>query len=161
GFPPGDDPAAGAGPRAESGPPAVPAAPVNSCLFTGDTGAADAVTAGESGTMELIHDLEPLLRRDRPQDPARDGAGLRFRPLGSRREGGVPAGIELRDARRRTCVYLPAGDDRPETNEATSPRGEARTDGSGLQFETLRHGGDFDDAMPQAIRLTDADGRRF
>ena len=31
--------------------------------------------------------------------------------------------------------------------------------GTGLRFETLEHGGEFPDAMPQAIRLTDAEGR--
>lgn len=33
-------------------------------------------------------------------------------------------------------------------------------DGSTLVFETLEHGGDYPDAMPQAIRITDADGRQ-
>jgi hypothetical protein len=32
-------------------------------------------------------------------------------------------------------------------------------DGTGLRFETMDHGGEYPDAMPQAIRLTDADGR--
>ena len=32
-------------------------------------------------------------------------------------------------------------------------------DGTGLRFETLEHGGEFPDTMPQAIRLTDAEGR--
>ena len=32
-------------------------------------------------------------------------------------------------------------------------------DGSGLRFETLEHGGEFPDTMPQAIRLMDAEGR--
>ena len=32
-------------------------------------------------------------------------------------------------------------------------------DGTGLRFETLEHGGEFSDAMPQAIRVTDAEGR--
>jgi hypothetical protein len=31
-------------------------------------------------------------------------------------------------------------------------------DGSGLKFETLEHGGEFPDAMPQAIKVTDAEG---
>jgi hypothetical protein len=29
-------------------------------------------------------------------------------------------------------------------------------DGSGLRFETMEHGGEFPDAMPQAIRMTRA-----
>jgi hypothetical protein len=32
-------------------------------------------------------------------------------------------------------------------------------DGTGLRFETLEHGGDYPDTMPQAIRLIDAHGR--
>ena len=32
-------------------------------------------------------------------------------------------------------------------------------DGSGLRFETLDHGGEYPDTMPQAIKLTEAEGR--
>lgn len=32
-------------------------------------------------------------------------------------------------------------------------------DGSGLTFKTLEHGGEYPDLMPQAIKLTDAEGR--
>ena len=32
-------------------------------------------------------------------------------------------------------------------------------DGTGLTFETLEHGGEYPDTMPQAIRVTDAEGR--
>jgi hypothetical protein len=32
-------------------------------------------------------------------------------------------------------------------------------DGTGLQFETLDHGGEYPDTMPQAIKLIDAGGR--
>src|SRR4030081_2448952 len=32
-------------------------------------------------------------------------------------------------------------------------------DGRGLTFETLEHGGEYPDTMPQAIKLTDAKGR--
>jgi hypothetical protein len=31
--------------------------------------------------------------------------------------------------------------------------------GAGLRFETMEHGGEYPDAMPQAIKLTDAEGR--
>ena len=31
--------------------------------------------------------------------------------------------------------------------------------GSGLQFETLEHCGEYPDTMPQAVRITDAEGR--
>ena len=32
-------------------------------------------------------------------------------------------------------------------------------DGRGWKFETLEHGGEYPDTMPQAIKLTDAKGR--
>jgi hypothetical protein len=32
-------------------------------------------------------------------------------------------------------------------------------DGTGLRFETFDHGGEYPDTMPQAIKLTDPDGR--
>jgi len=32
-------------------------------------------------------------------------------------------------------------------------------DGTGLRFEAFDHGGEYPDTMPQAIKLTDADGR--
>ena len=31
--------------------------------------------------------------------------------------------------------------------------------GTGLRFETMEHCGEFPDTMPQAIKLTDAEGR--
>ena len=31
--------------------------------------------------------------------------------------------------------------------------------GDGLTFETLEHGGEYPDTMPQAIKMTDAEGR--
>ena len=32
-------------------------------------------------------------------------------------------------------------------------------DGTGLRFETLDHGGEYPDTMPQAIKLINAEGR--
>jgi hypothetical protein len=43
----------------------------------------------------------------------------------------------------------------PPEKRPQDPRG----DGTGLTFETLEHGGEYPDAVPQAIRLTDAEGR--
>ena len=36
---------------------------------------------------------------------------------------------------------------------------DPKLDGSGLRFETMDHGGEYPDAMPQAIKLTDPQGR--
>jgi hypothetical protein len=32
-------------------------------------------------------------------------------------------------------------------------------DGTGLRFETMEHGGEYPDTMPQAVKLIDAEGR--
>ena len=32
-------------------------------------------------------------------------------------------------------------------------------DGTGVRFETMEHGGEYPDTMPQAIKLIDAEGR--
>jgi hypothetical protein len=32
-------------------------------------------------------------------------------------------------------------------------------DGTGLRFETMEHGGEYPDTMPQSIKLIDAEGR--
>ena len=32
-------------------------------------------------------------------------------------------------------------------------------DGTGVRFETMEHGGEYPDSMPQAIKLIDAEGR--
>jgi hypothetical protein len=36
---------------------------------------------------------------------------------------------------------------------------DPKMDGTGLTFETMEHGGEYPDTMPQAIKLTDAEGR--
>ncbi len=45
-----------------------------------------------------------------------------------------------------------------ELSEHDRPQDPA-LDGRGWTFETLEHGGDYPDTMPQAIRATDAQGR--
>jgi hypothetical protein len=36
---------------------------------------------------------------------------------------------------------------------------DSHLDGTGLRFETMEHGGEYPDTMPQAIKLIDAEGR--
>ncbi|MFL6819797.1 MAG: hypothetical protein ACJ8EF_17855 [Bradyrhizobium sp.] len=36
---------------------------------------------------------------------------------------------------------------------------DADLNGTGLRFETMEHGGEYPDAMPQAIKLIDPEGR--
>ena len=45
-----------------------------------------------------------------------------------------------------------------ELTETMRPQGPYG-DGTGLRFETGEHGGDYPDNMPQAITVTDAQGR--
>jgi hypothetical protein len=46
----------------------------------------------------------------------------------------------------------------PELSPEKRPQ-DTDLDGSGLRFEPIEHGGDYPDRMPQAIKLTDAEGR--
>jgi hypothetical protein len=36
---------------------------------------------------------------------------------------------------------------------------DPQMNGAGLRFETMEHGGEYPDTMPQAIKLIDAEGR--
>jgi hypothetical protein len=45
-----------------------------------------------------------------------------------------------------------------ELTEEKRPQ-DLKKDGSTLKFETLEHGGEYPDLMPQAIRVTDTEGR--
>ena len=51
------------------------------------------------------------------------------------------------------CIY-----EYEEFTPETRPQ-DPYGDGTGLTFTTLAHGGEEPDNMPQAIRLTDAEGR--
>lgn len=58
---------------------------------------------------------------------------------------------EYTDGSRQIHTFDPMGeDDRPQ---------DPSMNGEGLTFETLEHGGEYPDLMPQAIKLTDADGK--
>ena len=46
----------------------------------------------------------------------------------------------------------------PELSPEKRPQ-DPRLDGSGLRFEPIEHGGEYPDTMPQAVKVTDADGR--
>ena len=45
-----------------------------------------------------------------------------------------------------------------EMTPAKRPQ-DLHMDGTGLRFETMDHGGEYPDTMPQAIKLIDAEGR--
>ena len=51
----------------------------------------------------------------------------------------------------QTHTYLEMTPDRRPQDESLA--------GTGWKFETLEHGGEYPDCMPQAIRATDAEGR--
>ena len=46
----------------------------------------------------------------------------------------------------------------PELTPEKRPQ-DPSMDGTGLHFETMEHGGDYPDTMPQAVKLVDAEGR--
>jgi hypothetical protein len=46
----------------------------------------------------------------------------------------------------------------PELSPEKRPQ-DPHLDGTGLRYEPIEHGGDYPDTMPQAIKVTDAQGR--
>jgi hypothetical protein len=86
-----------------------------------------------------------------------DGTGLYFHTQEHHGYDCCPEAVVLIDARNRSCVYL-CEQELSDTSERPADRD---MDGWGLRFETLAHGGEFPDKMPQAIQVTDAEGRSY
>src|SRR4051794_23418758 len=105
------------------------------------------------GGFRHVHTYEPTTREKRPQDRQRNGAELRLLPLERHGFDGCPEALDVYDAQGRHCTYViqqefGAEFDRPEI---ATPADIARVD-------TLEHGGDYDDDMPQLVRLWDNAG---
>jgi hypothetical protein len=79
---------------------------------------------------------------------------LEARPGRPRGTDGCPEVIVVRDwFRGNTYVVqerFSETSQRPRSNDMA---------GRDLRYETLEHGGEYDDDMPQAIRVTDSEGR--
>ena len=103
----------------------------------------------------LVHRYEEMTREKRPQDARLNGRGLQFEPQEHHGFDCCPEVIVLRDAETRSCVYVC---EQRFSNSAERPE-DPEMDGSGLRFETLAHGGEIFDRMPQALRVTDEQGR--
>lgn len=63
--------------------------------------------------MKLTHRFARLLPEERPQDPHRDGTGLRFETMehGGEYPDTMPQAIKLIDAKGRSCIYVPITQD--------------------------------------------------
>jgi hypothetical protein len=59
--------------------------------------------------MKLTHKFAQMTAEKRPQDPSRDGTGLRFETLdhGGEYPDTMPQAIKLTDAEGRSCIYVP------------------------------------------------------
>jgi hypothetical protein len=115
---------------------------------------------------QLRHTYEEMTPEKRPQDVhykgvrcgavlgRRDGTGLQFLP----REHGYdacPEAIVVKDWFRGEATYVVQ-----DSFSDTSQRPQSHSlDGRELSFETLEHGGEYPDDMPQAIRVIDPQGR--
>jgi hypothetical protein len=106
----------------------------------------------------ITHEFEEMTPEKRPQDHhRRDGRGLRYDTSehGGAEPDVMPQAITVMDLDDRSCVFVPekqpSGDDQRPQDEPM--------DGSDLRFEPLTYGGEYDDNMPQSIRVTDREGR--
>ena len=59
--------------------------------------------------MKLVEKFRELMPEKRPQDPHRNGTGLRFETMdhGGAYSDAMPQAIKLIDAEGRSCIYLP------------------------------------------------------
>jgi len=59
--------------------------------------------------MKLVEKFRELIPEKRPQDPHRNGTGLRFETLdhGGEYADTMPQAIKLIDAEGRSCIYVP------------------------------------------------------
>ena len=104
---------------------------------------------------KAVHTYRPLTPEKRPQDPKRDGSGLRYVTMEHRGiPNSMPLAIEMTDELGRRCLYVAP----PDLADNDCPD-DPEMDGSTLRFQTLDHGGEYDDDMPQSIRVTDEQGR--
>jgi hypothetical protein len=102
-----------------------------------------------------VHRYRNFTPEMRPRDPSRDGSGLSYETLEHRGiPNMMPLAIEVRDQHGRRCLYVPPND--LEDNQCPD---DPEMNGSTLRFQTLDHGGEYDDDMPQAVRVTDEQGR--
>src|SRR5437762_492232 len=106
------------------------------------------------GGFRQVHTYEPLRREKRPQDPRRNGAELRLLPLERHGFDGCPEALDVYDAEGRLCTYVVQ-----EEFSLDSNRLEIADSADIERVETLEHGGDYDDDMPQLVRLWDRAGR--
>jgi hypothetical protein len=106
------------------------------------------------GGFRQVHTYEPMTREKRPQDPQRNGAELRLLPLERDGFDGCPEALDVYDAEGRHCIYLVQ-----EGFSADYNRAELATPADIARVETLEHGGEYGDDMPQLVRLWDEAGR--
>ena len=63
--------------------------------------------------MKLVEKFRELMPEKRPQDPHRNGTGLRFETMdhGGAYSDAMPQAIKLIDAEGRSCIYVPITQD--------------------------------------------------
>jgi hypothetical protein len=102
----------------------------------------------------LIHTFEELTLERRPQEI--EAGSLTFTPLEHHGFDLFPEALEVTDWEGRSCIFIP--EQEAEVFSDSRPRDETM-DGNGLIFETLAHGGEYPDRMPEQVRVADAKGR--
>ena len=112
------------------------------------------VTEFEEGGRS-IHYFEDMTPEKRPQDPQKNGRGLKFETLehGGKYPDTMLQAIRLTDAQGRHCTYVTINEPEP----GKRPQ-DPTMEGKGFKFKTRAHGGEYPDLMPQEIVLTDAKG---
>ncbi|MEA2936348.1 MAG: hypothetical protein QOD74_2994 [Variibacter sp.] len=102
----------------------------------------------------LIHTFEELTPEKRPQEI--EAGSLTFTPLEHHGFDLFPEALEITDREGRSCIFVPEQEE--EVFSDSRPRDQTMN-GKGLRFETLSHGVEYTDRMPQQVRVTDAQAR--
>jgi hypothetical protein len=111
----------------------------------------------EYNDARVTHEFEEMTREKRPQDdPERNGKGLNFQTSehGGKHPDTMPQALKITDRDGRSCTFEPK-DELPADARPQDPS----LRGSGLKFQVLEYGGEYNDNMPISIRLTDGEGR--
>lgn len=104
---------------------------------------------------QVVHVFDEMTPDKRPQDVDGNGSSLIYTTLEHHGDDMFPQALEVADLDGRSCIYVPEEDAKAFPDKR--PRDYLA--GDGLRFEPFAHGGEYPDMMPQAVRVTDADGR--
>jgi hypothetical protein len=111
----------------------------------------------DKGGERVIHHYADMTPDKRPQDPKRNGRGLRYKPSehGGTLPDSFPLVVIVSDTKERSLVYQAD----PEPLEPQHRPQDDDLKGTNLRYQPANYGGEVKDDMPQEIHVKDRKGR--